>query len=74
MTPADLGIASATLNNMNRDEFLTMREQLMENIDTIIDGFFYEFYGEDGDTEIRDELVTRLCDSVCETMDPAGLS
>jgi len=58
---------------MNRLELLTQREQLMENIDAIIDGFFYEFYGEDGDTEIRDELVSRLCDSVCETIDPAGM-
>ena len=58
---------------MNRLELLTQREQLMENIDAIIDGFFYEFYGEDGDTEIRDELVSRLCDAVCETIDPAGM-
>ena len=58
---------------MNRLELLTQREQLMESIDSIIDEFFYEFYGEDGDTEIRDELIARLCDSVCENIDPAGL-
>ena len=59
---------------MNRLDFLTRREELMEDVDAIIDGFFYEFYGEDSDTEIRDELVTRLCDAVCERMDPAGLA
>ena len=55
---------------MNRDEFLSMREQLMINIDTIVDG---ELDGIVGDA-LRNTIVTRLCDSVCETMDPAGLS
>ena len=53
-----------------RLDVLQQREQLMEDIDCIIDGFFYEFYGEDGDTEIRDELVTRLCDAVCNRINP----
>ncbi len=55
-----------------RNELLTMREQALQNVDSIVDGFFYEFYGEDGDTEIRDELVSRLADMLCETIDPAG--
>ena len=46
------------------------RDELMRDIDKIVDGFFYEFYGEDGDTEIRDELVTRLCDAVCDRINP----
>ena len=52
---------------MDRNEFLTMREQLMENIDSICDAYV------DNERE-RDLLVTMLCDMVCETMDPAGLS
>ena len=52
---------------MNRNEFLAMREQLMENIDAIVDCF-------DRDTESNDELVLRLCDMVCEVMDPIGLT
>jgi len=56
---------------MNRTEFLNQREQLMDNIDSIVDDLF----GEHFPTNVaqRDELVTRLCDMVCETMDPAGL-
>ena len=51
---------------MNRDEFLTMRDQIMQNIDAIIDSNF-------GEVEYKDEVVTQLCDMICETMDPAGL-
>ncbi len=56
---------------MNRLELLTQREQLMENIDSIVDEFFHRHYVDD--IELRDELVTKLCDSVCETIDPAGM-
>ena len=51
-----------------RQQMLVQREQLMENIDCIVDGFFYENYNEDSDK--RDELVMMLCDMVCETIDP----
>jgi len=52
---------------MDRNELLTMREQVMENIDSIVDELLpYE-------EELRDELVSRLCDMICETMDPVGL-
>ena len=54
---------------MNRLDFLTMREQLMENIDSICDTSLAGLVSQD---EI-DSLVTVLCDSVCYTMDPAGL-
>ena len=57
---------------MDRLEFLTQREQLMENIDSIVDEFFHQHYV--GDIELRDELVTKLCDSVCDTMDPVGMA
>jgi hypothetical protein len=45
-------------------EMLTQREQLMEDIDCIVDDFFYEKYN--GDIAERDELVALLCDSVCK--------
>ena len=44
----------------------------MSDIDNIVDDFFYENYN--GDIVQRDQLVTRLCDAVCERMDPAGLN
>ena len=57
-----------------RQQMLVQREQLMENIDCIVDEMFYEMYGRDCDESMysarRDELVTKLCDSVCETIDP----
>ncbi len=60
---------------MNRNEFLTMREQLMSNIDCIVDSTFGDFYPliTPKLMDMRDELATKLCDMVCETMDPVGL-
>ena len=54
-----------------RNELLTMREQVMENIDTIVDSNWSEYFGESR-LEVRDELVTQLCDMICDTIDPAG--
>ena len=51
---------------MNRLQFLGMREELMENIDTIVDSHV-------SNERDYDDLVTKLCDMVCEVMDPAGL-
>jgi len=48
----------------DRLEMLTAREQLMEDIDCIVDDFFYEKYN--GDIAERDELVALLCDTVCK--------
>jgi len=49
---------------MNSDlEMLSQREQLMEDIDSIVDGFFndhLEQYQEE-----RDDLTRILCDAVC---------
>ena len=56
---------------MNRLELLTQREQLMENIDSIVDELFCEYFPNSVDQ--KDELVSRLCDAVCETIDPAGM-
>ena len=40
------------------------REQLMEDIDCIVDDFFYAKYN--GDNAERDELTRILCDAVCK--------
>lgn len=45
-------------------EMLMQREQLMEDIDSIIDGFFNDTYEEQYPEE-RDDLVRILCDAVC---------
>ena len=45
-------------------DYLSEREQLMEDIDTIVDDFFYEKYN--GDTAERNELTRILCDAVCK--------
>ena len=43
---------------------LTAREQLMEDIDSICDDFFYSNYN--GDISEAEELVRMLCDAVCK--------
>lgn len=45
-------------------EMLTAREQLMEDIDCIIESFFYDTWGDEY-TQDREELVKTLCDAVC---------
>lgn len=50
---------------MNKLELLTNREQLMEDIDCIIESFFYETWGEDYDEE-QYKLTKMLCDAVCK--------
>ena len=44
-------------------EMLSQREQLMEDIDSICDGFFCENFPASKDQ--YEELVTLLCDAVC---------
>ena len=43
---------------------LMSREQLMGDIDSIIDDFFYSNYN--GDISEAEELVRILCDAVCK--------
>jgi len=45
-------------------EMLMQREQLMEDIDSICDDFFYSNYN--GDVSEAEELVRMLCDAVCK--------
>ena len=49
-----------------RLEMLMQREQLMEDIDSIIEGFWYATWPEGEYVEDRDELVRVLCDAVCK--------
>jgi hypothetical protein len=49
-------------------EMLSAREQLMEDIDCIIDGFFYDTWGEEYYTQDREELVKVLCDAVWKNL------
>ena len=49
-----------------RLETLTQREQLMEDIDSIIEGFWYATWPEGQFLEDRDELTRSLCDAVCK--------
>ena len=52
---------------MNPDlEMLMQREQLMEDIDSIIEGFWYATWPEGQFLEDRDELTRVLCDAVCK--------
>ena len=45
-------------------EILKQREQLMEDIDSICDDFFYSNYN--GDISEAEELIRTLCDAVCK--------
>jgi hypothetical protein len=45
-------------------EILTQREQLMEDIDSIVEEFFSDPYESHLHGE-RDELIRTLCDAVC---------
>ena len=64
MTPIlPLPIVTA-IETMDQLEMLSAREQLMEDIDCIIEGFFYDTWGDEyGDD--KNELVRVICDAVC---------
>ena len=58
---------------MNKLEMLSAREQLMEDIDTIIEGFYFDqpiSDSFDGRLQLTaydsKELVSILCDAVCK--------
>ena len=61
-------LTESTKQRMKNLEMLSAREQLMEDIDCIIEGFFYDTWGSPwgGElTEDKNELVRVLCDAVC---------
>ena len=62
-----MSIIKSYLHNktMDRLEMLSQREQLMEDIDCIIEGFFYDTWGDEYDDD-KNELVRILCDAVCK--------
>ena len=46
-------------------EYLTRREQLMEDIDSIVESFCWEMW-EGKYPETQEELTRKLCDAVCK--------
>lgn len=50
---------------MDHKEMLINREQLMEDIDSIIESHFYELL-ERGGSDNQEDLTKRICDAVCE--------
>ena len=50
---------------MNNLDMLTFREQLMEDINSIVDSFWYATWPEGQFLEDRDDLTRKLCDAVC---------
>ena len=50
---------------MNQLEMLTAREQLMEDIDSIVETFCWEMW-EGKYPETQEELTRILCDAVCK--------
>jgi len=66
MKPFSLPFDSPFLRKPHLD-LLTAREQLMEDIDSIIDVYFDERYDmEEPDYQsVRDDLIKQLCDAVC---------
>ena len=50
---------------MNNLEMLSAREQLMEDIDCIVESFFYDTWGDRYDVD-KEDLTRILCDAVCK--------
>ena len=50
---------------MNKLEMLTQREQLMEDIDSIVETFCWEMW-EGKYPETQEDLTRILCDAVCK--------
>ena len=50
----------------DRLEMLTAREQLMEDIDSIIESYQSDENFDINDCDDRDDLIRVLCDSVCK--------
>jgi len=54
---------------MNDLDILTAREQLMEDIDSIIETTFNEVFPHTKEyKELQDDLVITLCDAVCTNL------
>ena len=59
-------VSTFTYSKMNTNlEMLTAREQLMEDIDSIIDGWWVDTF-EDEHSEEKEYLTRILCDAVCK--------
>ena len=51
--------------DLNKLEMLTQREQLMEDIDSIIESYQSDENFDINDCDDRDDLIRVLCDAVC---------
>ena len=62
-----MSLIKSYLHNKMTDnlEMLTAREQLMEDIDSIIDGWWVDTF-EDEHSEEKEYLTRILCDAVCK--------
>ena len=49
---------------MNQLEMLMSREQLMSDIECIVEGFFYDTWGDEYNNEMNN-FTRVLCDAVC---------
>lgn len=56
---------NTTTMDLNKLEMLTQREQLMEDIDSIIESYQSDENFDINDCDDRDDLIRVLCDSVC---------
>ena len=54
---------TVSFTDMNNQQMLTAREQLMEDIISIVDGFLENVDIDDVDKE---SMIVGLCDSVCK--------
>ena len=57
---------NTTTMDLNKLEMLTQREQLMEDIDTLVEDWYYSVIDPDGWNEAeKDDLIHVLCEAVC---------
>ena len=59
---------TVSFTDMNNQQMLTAREQLMEDIDAIVDEFTFDLPIDDihERSELAEDLSRMLCDSVCK--------
>jgi hypothetical protein len=64
MTPDALNLQFSSPQMNPKLEMLSAREQLMSDIECIIEGFFWDTWGDEY-VVAQNELIKTLCDSVC---------
>ena len=57
---------NTTTMDLNKLEMLTQREQLMEDIDTLVEDWYYSVIDPDDSSEAeKEDLIHVLCEAVC---------